>query len=75
MVYDTDEYWEKISEAYDKSENLDDFVDIVKRKYPQVVRNTPTDGELSGYAADWNDRYLMTTESDNFGDSMRIYEK
>ena len=76
MVQDTDEYNERLSNEYQNHlGTLDEFVDIIRKGYPQAVCAEPIEEEVQGDIMEESDRYMMTEESHNMGETMRIYEK
>ena len=77
IVNEYDDYGEAVAELWQSREkwDLNEFVETIRKDYPQALCESLCESELSGFVSDWNDRYIMTTESDNFGDTMCVYER
>lgn len=74
MVQDTDEYSEKLSnEFYNHDGTLDEFVGIIRKDYPQALCEESNE-EPEGDIMEQTDRYILTDEQHNMGETMRIYE-
>lgn len=76
MVQDTDEYSQAIADRYLFGKGtLDWFVDSVRKDYPQAVCAEPIEESIQGEIVEENDRYVLTNESHNMGETMRVYGK
>ena len=77
LVQDTDDYSEMLSNAfYNYEGELDDFVEIIRKRFPKAVCQEPIEDDgVQGSVVEQSDRYIMTYEQHNMGDTMRIYEK
>jgi len=75
MVHDTDEYSERLAnEFYNFEGELDEFVEHVRTHYPQALCE-PAEEQVQGMVDEQSDRYILTNEQHNMGETMRIYEK
>lgn len=75
LVQDTDEYSEQLSnDFYNFSGELDEFVEYVRKHYPQASCE-PMEERVQGDVEEQSDRYILTNEQHNMGETMRIYEK
>lgn len=75
LVQDTDDYSEMLSNAlYNYEGGLDDFVEIIRKRFPKALCE-PAEEPVQGRVEEQSDRYILTSESHNMGETMRIYEK
>lgn len=75
LVQDTDDYSEMLSNAlYNYEGELDDFVEIIRKRFPKALCE-PVEEPVQGRVEEQSDRYILTSESHNMGETMRIYEK
>lgn len=77
MVQDTDDFSEHLSNVfYNYEGKLDDFVEIVRQRYPMAVCKEPVEEEgVTGDIMEQSDHYIMTYEDNNMGGTMRVYER
>lgn len=75
LVNDTDDYSEMLSNAfYNYEGELDDFVEIIRKRFPKALCE-PVEEPVQGRVEEQSDRYILTSEQHNMGDTMRVYEK
>jgi len=75
LVQDTDDYSEMLSNAlYNYEGELDDFVEIIRKRFPKALCE-PVEEPVQGRVEEQSDRYILTSEQHNIGETMRIYEK
>ena len=76
MVEDTMDCSEELAkEYYQHDGKLDDFVGTIRERYPQAVCEEPIEEDIQGDIMEQTDRYVLTDEQHNMGETMRIYEK
>ena len=76
MVQDTEDFSEQLSNAfYNYEGELDEFVEHIRNNYPQAVCEEPIEEDIQGDIMEQTDRYVLTDEQHNMGETMRIYEK
>lgn len=74
LVHDIDDYSERLSnEFYNYEGTLDEFVGIIRKDYPKALCEEFNE-EPEGDIVEQTDRYIMTDEQHNMGETMRIYE-
>lgn len=75
MVHDTDDYNERLSnEYYNFAGTLDEFVDVIRKDYPQALCEESVEEEIEGDIMEESACYILTDEQHNMGETMRIYE-
>jgi hypothetical protein len=75
LVEDTMDFSEQLSNAfYNYEGGLDDFVEFIRKNFPKALCE-PVEERVHGDVLEQDDRYIMTYEQHNMGDTMRIYEK
>lgn len=75
LVNDTEDYSERLANLfYNYEGKLDDFVELIRKHFSKALCE-PEEESVQGRVEEQSDRYILTNEQHNMGETMRIYEK